>query len=210
MGEGVSSSISRAGQGPISSPTAPSVTAPPITRKFSTSSPQDADWRVHNTGLPLSLQTSREDASPSAPPAPSTGPGQLHVSPKRHHLTFGENCPHPHSAFPVLHTIPNPLEISSRHFVCLSSKRVISSAHSEHVISCEMPRNKLWAHPAQLRGPGELRTGQEDAGHPPLLFVAPTHPLSKTKQCSQSHQEFEGETFAEQASSPITMHCSFP
>lgn len=97
-----------------------------------------------------SLQTSREDTSPSAPPAPSTGPGQLHASPKRHHLTFGENCPHPHSAFPVLHTIQNPLEISSRHFVCLSSKRVISSAHSERAISCEMPRKKLWAHPAQL------------------------------------------------------------
>ena len=27
----------------------------PVTRKFSTSSPQDADWRVHDTGPPLSL-----------------------------------------------------------------------------------------------------------------------------------------------------------
>lgn len=207
----MSSSISHAGRGPVSSPTAPPVTAPACHQEIFHLLPSRCRLEgPRHWPTSQSLQTSREDTSPSAPPAPSTGPGQLHASPKRHHLTFGENCPHPHSAFPVLHTIQNPLEISSRHFVCLSSKRVISSAHSERAISCEMPRKKLWAHPAQLRGPGELQTSPEDAGHPPLLFAAPTHPLSKTKQSSQSHQEFEGETFVGQASSPITMRCSFP
>lgn len=210
MGGGVFLHQPRRTWGPISSPTAPSRSQHPLSPGNFPPLPLKTQTGGSTTLAYLCLCRLQMNASPSAPPAPlALGQGSFMTFPLKASATFGENCPHPHSAFPVLHTIPNPLEISSRHFVCLSSKEVISSAHSEHVISCEMPRNSGHTQP-QLRGPGELRTGQEDAGHPPLLFVAPTHPSPRNKQVIPNLTKSLEETFAEQASSRITMHCSFP
>lgn len=92
-GEGVSSSISPRRTVPFPLPQRPQSqhplspgNFPPLPLKTQTGGSTTLAYlclcRLHVRAL-----------SPSAPPAPSTGPGQLHVSPKRHHLTFGENCP---------------------------------------------------------------------------------------------------------------------
>lgn len=68
-----------------------------------------------------------------------------------------------------------------------------------------MPRNKLWAHPAQLRGPGELRTGQEMLVT--LLFCLLPQPIPlQDKTVFPISPRVWKETFAEQASKSNYYH----
>lgn len=167
--------------GPIFSPAAPQSPHWPVIRKIPPSSPSRCRLQGPQRLSTFSLHRPPVRARPVSPPrAPSIVPTLLRASPKMHRLTSGENCPHPRSALPAFHNTQNPWKSVPIVSVCLFSKSLISSANSELFISCllQMLRKRPWVHPAQLRGPGELLSGREEAGHLPLLFPAPnTSPL---------------------------------
>lgn len=146
--------------------------APPITRKFSTS-PQRRRLGGSTTLAPLSLQTSREERAHQHRQHPALGQGSFMFPLKGITLHLEKTA----SPIPTLLSRSSPSHEPSTNLFpsfCLSllqESNFLCTLRARHL--CEMPRNKLWAHPAPLRGPGELRTGQEDAGHPPLLLPQP-------------------------------------